>query len=403
MKLIIHRGTHQIGGCATELRTGTTRILIDLGSPLPGQESIVPTDTLDLSGVTRPGVPCDGIFFTHTHGDHIGELDRVLPSVPLWLGKTAREVSISLCRRLESCSAANHASMRNALERARTFSPGVPITVGDIRLTPLLVDHSAFDAYMFLIEAEGLRILHTGDFRSHGPRGKALLPVLRRYIGKVDWLICEGTTLSRKPQSILTEAQLGQKVHSIMKKHRHIFALCASTNIDRIATIYHSRPLRRPALCDDYQKELLETVQHRAGGKSRFYCFDRLISYSPENRKLLRWMEEQGFLMFIRANPWFRDLMEPYRNDCVVLFSMWDGYLHGPCKNDRLAEFLDGFPVIHLHTSGHAGPETLREVCRTVSPHRGLIPIHGEVPEAFRTLLPETRIVCLEDGQVLNL
>lgn len=35
MNLIIHRGTHQIGGCVTELRTSTTRIVIDLGSPLP--------------------------------------------------------------------------------------------------------------------------------------------------------------------------------------------------------------------------------------------------------------------------------------------------------------------------------------------------------------------------------
>ena len=30
MQVIIHRGTHQIGGCATEIRTGSTRILIDL-------------------------------------------------------------------------------------------------------------------------------------------------------------------------------------------------------------------------------------------------------------------------------------------------------------------------------------------------------------------------------------
>lgn len=38
MILTIHRGTHQIGGCVTELRTDTTCILIDLGSPLPGPD-----------------------------------------------------------------------------------------------------------------------------------------------------------------------------------------------------------------------------------------------------------------------------------------------------------------------------------------------------------------------------
>lgn len=56
-----------------------------------------------------------------------------------------------------------------------------------------------------------------------------------------------------------------------------------------------------------------------------------------------------------------------------------------------------------LHTSGHAGAETLREVCRIVSLRRGIIPIHGETPDAFRALAPEIRLVCLEDGQTMNL
>lgn len=37
MKLTIHRGTHQIGGCATEISTADTRIFIDFGSELPGR------------------------------------------------------------------------------------------------------------------------------------------------------------------------------------------------------------------------------------------------------------------------------------------------------------------------------------------------------------------------------
>ena len=36
MRLIIHRGTHEIGGSAVEVRTnsGSTRIILDLGMPL---------------------------------------------------------------------------------------------------------------------------------------------------------------------------------------------------------------------------------------------------------------------------------------------------------------------------------------------------------------------------------
>lgn len=34
MNITIHRGTHQIGGCATEIRTNNTRIFIDFGAEL---------------------------------------------------------------------------------------------------------------------------------------------------------------------------------------------------------------------------------------------------------------------------------------------------------------------------------------------------------------------------------
>ena len=95
--------------------------------------------------------------------------------------------------------------------------------------------------------------------------------------------------------------------------------------------------------------------------------------------------------------------MEPYREDCIVLYSLWDGYLEGPNANPQLVEFLKGYPLVKLHTSGHAGAETIKAVCRTVSPRRGIIPIHGETPEAFCSLAPETRVVCLKDGQVLPL
>ena len=31
MEIIIHRGTHQIGGCVTEIKTEEARIVIDMG------------------------------------------------------------------------------------------------------------------------------------------------------------------------------------------------------------------------------------------------------------------------------------------------------------------------------------------------------------------------------------
>ena len=36
MKITIHRGLEQIGGCITEICTATSRVFIDMGSNLPG-------------------------------------------------------------------------------------------------------------------------------------------------------------------------------------------------------------------------------------------------------------------------------------------------------------------------------------------------------------------------------
>jgi mRNA degradation ribonuclease J1/J2 len=38
MKITIHRGTNQIGGCVTEIESGGNKVFIDFGEQLPGTE-----------------------------------------------------------------------------------------------------------------------------------------------------------------------------------------------------------------------------------------------------------------------------------------------------------------------------------------------------------------------------
>ena len=42
MKITIHRGANQIGGCITEIATKDAKIFIDLGSNLPGSDKTDP-------------------------------------------------------------------------------------------------------------------------------------------------------------------------------------------------------------------------------------------------------------------------------------------------------------------------------------------------------------------------
>ena len=47
-------------------------------------------------------------------------------------------------------------------------------TIGPLRVTPWLVDHSGYDAYSLLIEAGGRRLLYSGDIRATGRKAGTL-------------------------------------------------------------------------------------------------------------------------------------------------------------------------------------------------------------------------------------
>ena len=322
MKIIIHRGTHQIGGIAAEICTERTRILIDMGDELSLNPAFV-SAPLNIPGVTDANGTCDGVFFTHYHGDHTGQMTRIRPDIPLYAGALAKDVMLM---------AAEHSYHKDPvlcdrIRTVRTFRGGEELAVGDIRVTPWSIDHSACDSYLFLIEAEGKRVLYTGDFRMHGFRGHALPKILRK-IGKVDVLITEGTTLSRPDETPVTERELQKKVREYMAQYKYVYVLCASTNLERICALSKAVPRGKYFACDSYQKGLLDLVERHWGGLSLLY---RNIKKTVYGENLLQPMKDRGFLMTVRDNQKFRTVIRKFdREESIMLYAMWDGYRTKP-------------------------------------------------------------------------
>ena len=394
MKLCIHRGTHQIGGIAAEISTASTRILIDMGDELSLDPNFV-SAPLNIPGVTDGNGHCDAVLFTHYHGDHTGQMLRIRPEIPLYAGALAKDIM-----RLSSAhSWKKDEALCKRIETIRTFSAGVPFLIGDIQITPFSIDHSACDSYLFLIEADGKRILYTGDFRLHGVRGKTMDKILDRRIGKVDAIITEGTTVSRTDGKTVTEWELQARVRNYLQQYKYVFVLCATTNLDRIFALARAVPRGKYCICDDYQKTLVETVSKHWNGISSFYEMPKLLSFKhhPPAR-----FAELGGLMFVRANSKFEAIIRQYDPaQSILLYSMWDGYRTKPDSN--IPEFLSLTGTwAELHTSGHASPDDLRHVIEKADPEI-VIPMHTDAPQKMQTLCQNRKVILLKDREELLL
>lgn len=391
MKIIIHRGSHQIGGIAVEIKTDSTRIIIDMGDELTMDNSYMPKP-LNISGVTDKNGKCSAVFFTHYHGDHTGQLPNIRKDIPIFMGELTKDILLTTMQNAEQ-------ETINRIKSAKIFEAGQTIPIGDITVTPYSIDHSACDSYMFLIEAEGKKILHTGDFRTHGFRGKAVPKILRSFIKKVDVLITEGTNISRENKEIMTECQLQHKVKEYINKYKYVFAYTSSTNLERICGFAKAVPQGKYFICDEYHNKLLNIIKEHWKDHSKLCDNIKKITYGIN---LLPKFKEKGFLMMVRDNSMFRKIIPEFDKDkSIMLYSMWDGYPTHP--ESTIPEFLAlAGKWEYLHTSGHAYVEDIKEMVKIINPSC-IIPIHTDIPEIMLNLFPDKNIIIPTDGEEIEI
>ena len=390
MNIIIHRGTHQIGGSAIEISTKSTRIIMDFGNELSLDEKYIP-ENLDIEGVTA-GVPnCDGIVISHYHMDHLGQLTSVLPEIPLYMGELSKEVAMIATEYQDK-------NLYLRLLGANIFRGGEAFTIGDIRIRPLVIDHSAADSYMFVIEAEGKRVLYTGDFRMHGLRHHVLQKLVNTYIGEVDVLITEGTSLSRDVDGSISEAAVLEDISSYIQDGKYVFVMCSSTNIDRIMGIWQNMPTDKVLICDAYQKRILDTVINNVYYESSLYRrhdSPLVLNKGPYPKYYM----DNGFVSLVRGTEYFISHIKEFPKDDVrIIYSMWTGYIE---ENLALKALLDAYPTYICHASGHVTKDDLIKFIELVNPD-AIIPVHTDNPERLEELVPHRNVYVVNDKDHLS-
>ena len=422
----IFRGSHQIGGCSSEFRLGEHRIIIDFGANLPGTENVQIDDNALVETIFRNDndiIATDAVLFTHYHGDHVGLKHFVPENVPMYIGWTAKEILQIIAKRVDKVSELPVIERMNAY-----WKPGTARVFSGISVTPLYIDHSALDSYMFVIGINGKRILYTGDFREHGINGDVFERLVETYVGKVDILITEGTMLSRTKETaaniVKTEEDLGCEATKVFAAHHENVVLVSSTNLDSIMEFYHAVPKNKAFLCDAYQAEIIQAAISAVNKGKYRYGQNIYVLFPDGSKAYLNDLDrrhfftakkdiysEKGFVMLARPNkPMFKELLAGM-HDPYVTYSMWSGYLKGgKCEDKNIVDFLSGHDdkehFSQLHTSGHAYVETLAKLIEMTQPEV-IIPMHTEKADEFAKM-PEfaaykDRVNVLRDGEVYNI
>lgn len=412
MKLLIHKGTNEIGGSCIQLSTAKTTILIDAGLPL--SKSSIPTDVANIRA--------DALLISHPHQDHYGLMDAVDHDMPVYIGSFGLKL-IEASRVLIGKTMGKRSY--------RPIQRDKKVTIGDFTVTPYLVDHSAVDAYAFLIEAEGKRIFYSGDFRAHGKKAVLFEKMVQNPPKDIDLLLMEGTMLRRSNDEFPKESDVEERIYQTIKVQKNIgFIISSSQNIDRVVSAYRAC-LRADKILvlDFYTAWVLEKLREMTSNvptmewksvavyadhnqdeilkKNEGYFGDfRKRAYAYRIKKEELRAGPSRYLVFSKMSRF--KIMNSYRGPSPVgvIYSQWPGYLKCTNKEYYGAEEINAFHsdpginYVYAHTSGHATVADLRAFASALKPKK-LIPIHTEHKGEFQKHF-ENVILC-EDGKIFDL
>lgn len=435
MQVTIHRGTHEIGGSCVEIESIDSRIVIDIGMPIvdragvpfyihdyddfPKQELAIRGIIPDIQGIYAWDIRSkhvNGLIISHPHADHYGLYRFISAQVPIYLGEATCELI-----RISSLFGRSYKDKGREVGNPIFFKKNKPFFCGNFIITPFLMDHSGFDSYAFLIEADGKKIIYSGDFRNHGRKKYALPQFIKSVTKDPDVMLLEGTMIGRESGQIVTEDEITDKTIEISKEtHGMIFLYFSAQNVDRLVSFYKAAlSMKRLFVIDVYTAYIMLKLK-RFGklpypSKSYrniriFFGGNYLEKVPPEEKEqFIKDMKEykitaeeimsipEKIIMIIRGSMINSLRKLKCLENSTFIYSMWEGYLKEKSM-EKIHEFINANKMQSyiIHTSGHASVDTLKYVIKSINP-KTLVPIHTLHPEQYKTL-GHNNVVQLADG-----
>lgn len=394
----IHRGSHEGGGSCVELAAAGERLIVDFGLPLDADTG--DTATPSIEGLTAPGKVPTALLLSHGHPDHFGLVAQADPMVPVYIGAAAHRVLTE---------ASFFTPSEYSVSPTGFLRDRETIQLGPFAVAPFLVDHSAFDAYALLIEAEGRCLFYSGDWRAHGRKQGTVERLIADPPGDVDTLLLEGTRVGRDDggASSMTEADVEAECLALAQEAEGmLLAAYSAQNIDRLVTLYRAA-LRSDR---DLMMDLYTAGIAAATGRSTIpqAGWDRVRVFVPQSQRI-RVKRAGAFerVRDVRASRIYPEGLAAVAGRTVMTFrasmtadleraqrlagahavwSMWAGYLDTDSGSRLTAWLADhDIPLTLCHASGHATVEDLQRLAAAIGATQ-VVPIHTDAPERFAGL-----------------
>lgn len=393
MRACIRGAAASIGSSCLELEHDGVRLILDAGLPLDA-DLAAPRPASPVPGLLEGDPAIAAVVLSHAHPDHAGLVAYTPPQIPVW-GPADAQRMLNAGARFVGRSSDLHIwrGLRDGQERR----------FGPFTITPIAVDHSAYESYALLVEAGGRRLLYSGDLRAHGRKPGMWRRLIEDPPRDVHALVLEGTTLSRT-QAGISEQQVEERAAQIATATRGmVLAFYSGQNIDRLVSLYRAaRRAGRTFVIDLYGAAIAA-----ATGRSSIpqAGWENVRVYVPHAQRR-RVIENRSFEQIdaIKASRIYPEELQDRAHDFVLttrgsmtreldradcldgaaaIWSMWPGYLRKD-SGERLTTWLEEHQIelSHVHASGHAHPDDLAALAAAIAPER-VVPIHTAAPERY--------------------
>jgi len=262
-------------------------------------------------------------------------------------------------------------------------------------VTAIPVDHAAPDSRALLVEADGQRLLYTGDLRAHGRTGFRFENMLvdERLLG-VDWLLVEGTTLGSSGGShgLRSESDVEDALVALARDNgEKLLAVAASgQNIDRLVSCLRAaKRSGRLLVIDPYQAFVMMKLSPLSKNIPQFTWDEVRVSFVPHQVSRLKeaghWdlvcemataarvssdelaAEPGHYLLCTRGSRGVTKLLDKIGSGRVeVVWSMWRGYWDRDGCALRTWAAREGVEPRFIHSGGHAWPDDLRRLVNAI-------------------------------------